>query len=50
MLTPEIIVVGTQIGTLAPFLKEATPLALKVIDTVSKGIGTVYTKLSIFNR
>lgn len=52
MITPETIVdAGTQIGTLvalAPFLKEATPLATKIIDTVSKGIGTVYSPVNTY--
>ncbi len=51
MVVSEIIETGTQIGTLAalaPFLKEATPLAVKVIDTVSKGIGTVYSPINTY--
>lgn len=51
MITPETIEVGTQIGklvALAPLLKEATPLFNKVIDTVSKGIGTAYSPINTY--
>lgn len=51
-ITPEMIAsAGTQLGTLmalVPILKEGTPLATKIIDTVSKGIGTVYSPLNTY--
>lgn len=42
---------GTQLGglmALVPILKEGTPLAIKIIDTVSKGIGIAYSPLNTY--
>lgn len=51
MITPETIAAGTQIGTLvaaAPFITAATPIATKLIDTMSKGLGTFYSPINTF--
>lgn len=51
MITPETISAGAQIGTLvaaAPFITAATPIATKLIDAISKGLGTVYSPVNTF--
>lgn len=51
MITPETIAAGAQIGTLvavAPFITAATPIATKLIDVISKGLGTVYSPVNTF--
>lgn len=48
MITPETLETLVNLTPIIPILKEGTPLAMKIIDTVSKGIGTIYKPMTTY--